>query len=33
MFLTTTDKMMADNMTKVLDRDKFFRCRNYQMNV
>ena len=32
-FLTTTDKMMADNMTKVVDREKFFRCRNYQMNI
>ena len=32
-FLTTTDKMMGDNMTKVVDREKFFRCRNYQMNI
>ena len=29
--LVTTHKMMADNMTKVVDRDKFFKCRDYQM--
>ena len=32
-FHTTTDKMMADNLTKVVDRTKFFACRNYQMNI
>ena len=30
---TTTDKMMADNMTKVTDRIKFIVNRNYQMNI
>ena len=33
LFLTKTDNMMADNLTKVTDRDKFFKCRNYQMNI
>ena len=32
-FLVGTFHMMADNMTKVVDRDKFFRCRNYQMKL
>ena len=30
--LVPTDKMMADDKTKVIDREKFFRCRNFQMN-
>ena len=30
---TTTDKMMADSLTKVVDRLKFFKCRNYMMNI
>ena len=25
--------MMADDKTKIVDRDKFFRCRNFQMNI
>ena len=33
LFLIGTNKMMADGLTKVVDRDKFFRCRNYMMNV
>ena len=32
-FLTGTDTMMADSMTKVVDRTKFFVCRNYMMNI
>ena len=32
MALVVTDDMMGDNMTKVVDRSKFFKCRNYQMN-
>ena len=32
-FLAPTDKMMADGMTKVVDRHKFFVCRNYMMNI
>ena len=32
-FLTTTGKMMADNMTKIVDKNKFFACRNFQMNI
>ena len=28
----STHLMMADNMTKVVDRHKFFKCRAYQMN-
>ena len=31
--LVTTHKMMADNLTKVVDRYKFFLCRRYQMNL
>jgi len=31
--LVSTHKMMADNMTKVVDKTKFFTCRNYQMNI
>ena len=31
--LTTTDKMMADGLTKVVDRTKFFACRAYLMNL
>ena len=31
--LVSTHDMMADGMTKVVDRDKFFKCRNYVMNV
>ena len=30
--LVPTHLMMADDKTKVVDREKFFRCRNYQMN-
>ena len=33
LFLTGTTSMMADAMTKALDRDKFIKCRNYQMNI
>ena len=33
MFACKTDLMMADNMTKVTDKTKFFACRNYQMNI
>ena len=29
--LVSTHIMMADDKTKVVDREKFFRCRNYQM--
>ena len=32
-FLCPTDKMMADMMTKVVDKNKFFLCRNYMMNL
>ena len=28
--LVSTHIMMADDKTKVVDREKFFRCRNYQ---
>ena len=31
--LVSTHKMMADNLTKVVDKTKFFVCRNYQMNI
>ena len=30
--LVTTDKMMGDAKTKVVDRTKFFKCRQYEMN-
>jgi hypothetical protein len=32
-FLTKTSTMMADDKTKALDRDKFLKCRAYQMNT
>ena len=32
-YLTTTDKQMADSLTKIVDRSKFFACRNYMMNI
>ena len=32
-FLGKTDKMMADGMTKVVDRNKFMICRSYMMNI
>lgn len=32
-YLIATHKMMADGLTKVVDREKFFRCRNYMMNI
>jgi hypothetical protein len=32
-FLAKTDEMMADGMTKVVDRTKFFICRSYMMNI
>ena len=28
----TTDKMMADDKTKVVDRNKFLKCRDFQIN-
>ena len=31
--LTPTENMMADAMTKATDRQTFFRCRNYMMNI
>ena len=31
--LTGTANMMADGMTKVVDKNKFFLCRNYLMNI
>ena len=27
------DRMMADGMTKVVDKDKFFKCRDYAMGI
>ena len=30
--LVTADKMMGDAKTKVVDRTKFFKCRQYEMN-
>ena len=30
---TPDEQMMGDGMTKVVDREKFFKCRNYMMNV
>ena len=32
-FLTTTDKMMADMFTKAVDKTTFLRCRKYVMNL
>ena len=32
MYLAPTDKMMADDKTKVTDRDKFLKCRAFQLN-
>ena len=31
--LTPTANMMADGMTKVVDKSKFFLCRNFYMNI
>ena len=32
-YLVKTEKMMADIMTKVTDRAKFFLCRNFIMRI
>ena len=31
--LVPTHRMMADGMTKVVDKDKFFKCRDYAMGI
>ena len=31
--LVPTHRMMADGMTKVVDKDKFFKCRDYALRV
>ena len=31
-YLAPTDKMMADDKTKVVDRAKFLNCRKFQIN-
>ena len=33
MLLVSTHNMMADGMTKVVDREKFFKCCAYMMNL